>query len=341
MAQPAVARRRKASSDEANIPVDDPRRKLLPTPRAKEIPASASALSPQRVRRLATRAVYFLVYLVVQALFSVYIRARRAYHAVAYAANATLYHHHRSPEYIARDAAGLSKRPRHLSVVLTLGDETRLGPELERLVDEAAELAAWSASAGIPVLSVYERTGILKKYLPQVHQHVVQKFTTYFGRNHPGLTVTAPDQDSIETLGPLGRRAADAAGDDHDHDSDHDSVDAPPSFARHMQLTFISSADGRDALVDLTRTFAEMRQHGKIRPDQIQPDVIDTELVEGIVSEPDLLVIFGPHIKLDGYPPWQLRLTEIYCLQDNEGVGYQVFLRALQNFARAEMRKGR
>jgi hypothetical protein len=197
MAQPAVARRRKASSDEANIPVDDPRRvrathpssricaplidspqKLLPTPRAKEIPASASALSPQRVRRLATRAVYFLVYLVVQALFSVYIRARRAYHAVAYAANATLYHHHRSPEYIARDAAGLSKRPRHLSVVLTLGDETRLGPELERLVDEAAELAAWSASAGIPVLSVYERTGEWLGVVPAPWFFQVQTLTS-------------------------------------------------------------------------------------------------------------------------------------------------------------------
>lgn len=32
---------------------------------------------------------------------------------------------------------------------------------LDVLTDEVAELAAWSAGAGVPVLSVYERTGML------------------------------------------------------------------------------------------------------------------------------------------------------------------------------------
>ena len=94
-----------------------------------------------------------------QILYFVHVRIRRAYHSVSYTASTALFYHHRSPEYIERDTAGLGKRPHHLSVVLKLADEARLGPELERLVDEAADLAAWSASAGIPVLSVYEKTG--------------------------------------------------------------------------------------------------------------------------------------------------------------------------------------
>lgn len=59
------------------------------------------------------------------------------------------------------------------------------------------------------------------------------------------------------------------------------------------------------------------------------------------MAEPDLLILFGPYIQLQGYPPWQIRLTEIYNAQDNNGVGYQVFLRALHNFAKAQMKFGR
>jgi dehydrodolichyl diphosphate syntase complex subunit NUS1 len=70
-------------------------------------------------------------------------------------------------------------------------------------------------------------------------------------------------------------------------------------------------------------------------------DLVDAELSESVMGEPDLLVLFGPMVELSGYPPWQVRLTEIFHVEDNHGVGYQVFLRALYNFANAQMRFGR
>jgi dehydrodolichyl diphosphate syntase complex subunit NUS1 len=94
-------------------------------------------------------------------------------------------------------------------------------------------------------------------------------------------------------------------------------------------------------MVDLTRTLTEMSQNGKLSPQDISMELIDAELTEGIMPEPDLLILFTPNVELNGYPPWQIRLTEIFCLQDNEGFGYQVFLRALKNYASAQMRKGR
>lgn len=70
-------------------------------------------------------------------------------------------------------------------------------------------------------------------------------------------------------------------------------------------------------------------------------DLIDAELSEGIMPEPDLLILFSPHVELSGYPPWQIRLTEIFCLQDNESFGYQVFVKALRNYSAAQFRRGK
>lgn len=110
------------------------------------------------IRKALRSALNLLVYNLIHTVFSIYIRIRQAYHTVAYRVLSILYYHHRTPELIDRDVKGLKKKPRHLSVILKLDDE-RGGAGLERLVNEAAEIAAWCACAGIPMLSIYEKTG--------------------------------------------------------------------------------------------------------------------------------------------------------------------------------------
>ena len=84
-----------------------------------------------------------------------------------------------------------------------------------------------------------------------------------------------------------------------------------------------------------------MSQRSKLAPDDISIDLIDAEISESVMVEPDLLIVFGPYVELQGYPPWQVRLTEIFHAQDNAAVGYQIFLRALHSFAKAHMKFGR
>lgn len=111
------------------------------------------------VRRFLLRQYYQLVFVIIHVFFSIYIRLRQAYHAVANRIYSIYYYHHRTPELIRRDVKGLRKLPKHLSVILTLDDQGRRGAGLERLLNEVADVAAWTASAGIPQLSVYEKTG--------------------------------------------------------------------------------------------------------------------------------------------------------------------------------------
>lgn len=85
-----------------------------------------------------------------------------------------------------------------------------------------------------------------------------------------------------------------------------------------------------------------MSQTQSLNPGDVSTELIDAELSESVMGEPDLLLLFGDKVCLEGYPPWQVRLTEIFQLQDyTGGVGYHVFLRGLRKFAGAEFRFGR
>jgi dehydrodolichyl diphosphate syntase complex subunit NUS1 len=89
----------------------------------------------------------------------------------------------------------------------------------------------------------------------------------------------------------------------------------PPSESSEprckVNVILISAEDGRGSMVELTRLLAGMAQQGKIAVNQITTELIDIELTDGVMGEPDLLILFGPMVVLDGYPPWQVRLTEI------------------------------
>lgn len=105
--------------------------------------------------------LYLVTHLTIQALFSLYVRLRTAYHAVSDRIFGLLYYHHRSPELIQKDIKDLDRLPQHLSIILDFNDDEQRGAGLEGLVNDISEVAAWCASAGIPALSIYEKTGKL------------------------------------------------------------------------------------------------------------------------------------------------------------------------------------
>ncbi|KAI1382144.1 Undecaprenyl diphosphate synthase [Hypoxylon crocopeplum] len=272
------------------------------------------------IRKFLRSQVYTLLYIFVHAIFSVYIRVRIAYHAVSLRILSILQYHHNTPDYVRRDVSTLRKIPKHLSVILTLEDGGRGGDALEKLVNEASEVAAWCASAGIPRLSIYERTGVLKRYMPQTHRALAHKLKGWFGKHQaPPLSLSTRGAPTI-------------------HSANREYL-APDQMA--LDVVLISEDDGREAMVDLTKVLVQMVQKEKISAGDITLDVIDNELSEAVMLEPDLLISFEPYVDLQGYPPWPIRLTEIYCAPDNEGVGYQVFLRGLRKYTEATFKLGK
>lgn len=131
----------------------------LPTPPDPSRPAAAH--TPWQIRAFVRTQVHLLIFTTIHFLFSWFIRSRQWYHALRDRAFAILYYHHRAPELIRQDVRALSRLPEHLSVILELKGEERGSARLESLMDEVAEIAAWSACVGIPLLSIYEKTGKL------------------------------------------------------------------------------------------------------------------------------------------------------------------------------------
>ncbi|KFZ09292.1 hypothetical protein V502_08834 [Pseudogymnoascus sp. VKM F-4520 (FW-2644)] len=266
----------------------------------------------------------------------------------------------RTIKSMQKDIKGLRRLPEHLSVILPLGKEY---DALERLMDQVAEMVAWSACAGISTLSVYEKNGTLKSYVPMLYQIAIRKLTLYYGSSSekPVVHVFVP-RNGIYCLSP--------------------AQPAVNPGSTGITLLLLSESDGRETLVDLTKSLAEMAQSGKLLLDDINIELIDAQLNE-IVSqsshsmpaihetsnsighsndpdanlpksstglcplklEPDLLFIFAPYVNLDGYPPWQIRLTEIFYMGGESSsitgrdkvVKYRTFLRGLYQYAGAEM----
>lgn len=321
------------------------------------------------IRTFLRSQLHQLTYTLIHIFFGIAVRLLQTYHAVVDRIFAIVYHHHRTPELIRKDVKGLKRLPEHLSVILQLKKED---DALTVLMDEVAELTAWSACSGIPTLSLYEKSGmrmpsssarrkrplicflgILKSYIPTLHRVIARKLSSYYGSpsHQPILQLFAPHHPVYNNL--------------------QNGSPAHKLNSKSITVLLFSSTDGRETIVDLTKTLAEMSQNNKLLPEDITAELVDAEISEittqpsqttpnagkgdrdqpiaSVKPEPDLLLIFGNFLTLDGYPPWHIRLTEMYCTGDRsdgttgygEAVEYQGFIRGLWHYAGAQMRFGR
>ena len=281
-----------------------------------------------------------------------------------------------SKELIRSDISTLGKIPSHLAVIVS-------GPDLERLVNQVADLAAWSICSLIPTLTVYEAKGELKGIDTSLQVAIKRKLRRYF-RETKKIVIRTPGWDTTTS---------------NVSDDDHTIAD--------LEINILSREDGREAILDLTRSLCKLSNQPKtqsppnplrngiiknwtngyttppehpptpvgfqssplrnvirtpsttslisevatparqnsIANDLLSSDItipfLDAHLCSTTIGEPNLLLVFTKSRKLDGFPPWSVRLCEICWVGVSGRVTYRGFLRGLKKFGRAEMRWGR
>lgn len=184
--------------------------------------------------------------------------------------------------------------------------------------------------------------GVMKSQIPTLHHKTLNTLSSYFpSSQRPVLHVRAPNRTSYSPSPSPSRSPSPEAPEGN----------GIATSKKSLNILLLSAHDGRDTLVDLTKTIAEMSQKGKLTPADVTIDLIHAEIEESCgFSEPDLLVVMtrsanagysssirrrkgtkgtaGSHgagagaaadspswtgngLCLQGYPPWQVRLTEI------------------------------
>lgn len=111
----------------------------------------------------------------------------------------------------------------------------------------------------------------------------------------------------------------------------------PPTLTVYL----ISEDDGRRAVASVTEALTEKVHHEEITMDDITVSLVAEQLHASVMPAPDLIVVFGPELKLSGYPPWHLQQAELETLRDHGKFSHVSFVHALRSYAGAEMRHGK
>lgn len=266
-----------------------------------------------------THYLYYLVLLAVFFVTSIYKNAQYVYRRVRLKVLNLTYHPSNSPHIIRDDVTKLEKLPRRLAAILDLRDDDDENGGVDGLVGDISQLAAWLVLAGIPHLTIYEHDGVVKLHVPQLLRYVARTLRLYFGTDTmPTFAVKVPHTNTTVY-------------------SQHASAAAPVD----LTISVLSRVDGKPTILELTKTMSELAANKELLIKDISVELVDEELVELVGPEPDLLICFGPSLDLQNFPPWHIRLTEIYWEPGNTDVNYAVFVSALQQYAQCKMKVGK
>ncbi|GMM33431.1 ditrans,polycis-polyprenyl diphosphate synthase [Saccharomycopsis crataegensis] len=261
----------------------------------------------------------FLVYSIIRGCEYFCRRARLKFLELAYNPS-------QSPQLIRQDVNKLEKIPKKVSVILSLKSEHEEGGGVEGLLNDAGEVTSWCIGSGIPNLTLFEYNGVLKTQVPTLIHSINKSLSNYFGANNlPTFVVKIPRLDLV------------AYGNGESSPEDYLTNEKPAD----IEITLISTVNGKKTIADLAKTMADLASKQELQSKDITIDLIDSELTDLSGYEPDLLILFGPVLDLQGYPPWQIRLSEIYWEQDNDDVNYVVFLNALKKFSTCKVNVGK
>lgn len=97
-------------------------------------------------------------------------------------------------------------------------------------------------------------------------------------------------------------------------------------------LNILSRSDGRAKFLEDVRILV------RSPPEQIDLNLVQKQV--GWPSDPELLISFGPHLCLYGFPPWPLRLTEIFSIPTHRNIPQKIFLDCLRQYSKTSQREG-
>lgn len=173
-------------------------------------------------------------------------------------------------------------------------------------------LVQWSVAAGIETLSIYDSSGCVRR---ECRGQLLPLLDACGGGD--GLRVESLACSSKDAWRVL------AGGDD----------------STALRLFVLDASDGVGHMARTARDLCKKVERHEIDAETIDVNSFGAALAWP-VDEPQLAVCLGPVTALLGYPPWQLRLTEILTAVDTRPLPPHDFLRIMQRYSGIQQRFG-
>ncbi|KAG0234799.1 hypothetical protein BGW41_000978 [Actinomortierella wolfii] len=217
----------------------------------------------------------------------------------------------------------LAKKPSHLAVILPVmhGDE-------DTWQERVAELAQWSIATGIKCLSIMRTDAITADNLENLQTRMDYSIADFFQADNVTPIALA------RTLSPVVENFAKQAP---------TNVKKRLHNGRHFDLdvVILSERDGHERIAGTIQALGTASLEKKVSSNQIDMSYVNSVLAAEL-SEPELLIVFKDQLDLSSYPPWHIRLTEIYHDPDQYFIPqYTMFLEALYRYSKCEQRVGK
>ncbi|KAG0376961.1 hypothetical protein BGX24_006943 [Mortierella sp. AD032] len=233
----------------------------------------------------------------------------------------------------------LAKTPAHLAVITQKSGLTLTGEVDETEEDEwhvrVAQLVEWSSAVGIKTLSVMRNSTLHPEDLEALQDRIDYSLKQFY-REEKKVPIAL-----VRTLRPV----------EESLNLVFQGQSTTPTIQRDQRLhggrafdldvVILSPEDGHDRLAENVRHLGKAALRNQITSDQITTKFLDSQLSADL-SEPELLIILKDDLDLSSYPPWHIRLTEIYHHPDQAVIPvYTMFLQALHRYAKCEQRFGK
>jgi dehydrodolichyl diphosphate syntase complex subunit NUS1 len=205
----------------------------------------------------------------------------------------------------------LSKIPRHMALAIL---ETSIS------MQDVARLVMWSMACGCSHISLYDVRGHFKSRQLDLLNHLT-KLMSALPSTENAFQLHWNDNSGEGQL-PNGN------GRDH-------------VASKNVYISLLSQEDGRPDIVRAARHLARQVANGDRTVDELDENVLGEALAANHgLPDPEVLVRFGlAHSNL-GFPPWQIRQSEIHDIDTHHGVRRQDFFQVLLKYSKCEQRFG-
>jgi len=244
----------------------------------------------------------------------------------------------------------ISKLPKHIAFLVL---------ENDILYDDVAKLVIWSLLVGINVISLYDVHGKMKRNQRKLLGAINKEYIKYLGMMEPFKLTWRPhdDLDSVvdksDTVivsrngvmypdkngNGMSSLANGSNGNGHSngHHSDHQN-----GHINQVSISLLSREDGKQDIVNAAKKLGRQVRYGSLQAEDITVSSVGPQLrTNSGLGDPCVLIRLGGLASNMDFPPWQLRLTEMYSISSQRGVTKESLIRVLRQYGRCEQRLGK